>query len=339
MAEKEQRMSDAIPKRFPITEIILSLLGKGKMQLIFFLIFVLFFPFLAPVLKEFDSVYQFRVNSNLAYPWPKYEDLWLSFYTCVILILILITLKFTLKGWSERLIVERHTGKERQVRAEKFIESLFKTLYFTFAFVFGYWVAKDSYFLPPYLGGKGDVNMTWNDFPFQSIETFPYIREYILIQLGYHTQSFIVHIFSKPRNDFMEMLLHHSMTVCLVSLSYLMNYQNISHLILYTHDLSDLFVCLSRTLMDTKHKKFTFVSYIAIMISWFYMRLFIFPLDLIRVGAYEGPIHEIYGLPVMSAMVHVLLILHIYWYILLIKMGLRFMKTGVPVDTQKKLTE
>jgi len=238
------------------------------------------------------------------------------------------------------VISERHHGKERLVRAEKLVEHLFKTIYFTFSFTLGYWVAKDSFFLPASLGGKGDVNLVWADFPYQSFETFPYIREYLMIQLGYHAQSFIVHILSKPRNDFMEMLLHHSMTVCLVSLAYLMNYVAISHLILFTHDLSDIFVCLTRTVMDTKiNKAISFASYISIMVTWFYMRLWIFPLDLLRMGAYECPLEEVYGLGVLAGMAHVLLVLHVYWYILMIKMGVRFVKSGVPVDDMKKLSE
>mmetsp|Transcript_6283 Transcript_6283/g.6169 ORF Transcript_6283/g.6169 Transcript_6283/m.6169 type:complete len:143 (-) Transcript_6283:18-446(-) len=139
----------------------------------------------------------------------------------------------------------------------------------------------------------------------------------------------------------MEMLLHHSMTVWLVTSAYMMNCVVVSHLVLYTHDLSDLFVCLTRTLMDTRHKYITFVSYIGIMITWAYMRLYIFPFDLMRVGSYYGnPVaHEVYGLGILSAMVHVLLVLHIYWYILLIKMGFKFIKSGDPVDTQRKLNE
>jgi len=215
-----------------------------------------------------------------------------------------------------------------------------KFLYFSFSVVYGYWVAYDSYFLPPSLGGKGDIDKMWTDFPYQGIETFPYIRGYLMIQLGYHLQSFIVHVCSKPRNDFMEMLLHHSLAVWLIALAYFMNYVIASHLVLFTHDLPDLFVYLTRTLMDTNQKKLTIFSYGSIMISWFYMRLYIFPVDIMRVSAYSNPIRDkMYGLPIMEAMVYVLLVMHVYWFILLAKMGWRFASTGVGVDTMKDLKE
>ncbi|CAG9330162.1 unnamed protein product [Blepharisma stoltei] len=341
MAGKLQQDGETEPKQFPMTELFRSLIGKGKMQLIFFLIFLLFFPFLAPFLKDFNDTLQWRIASNPNYPWPKYDDLWLACYSCIILIGLMLLFKFSLKPLAERIIVPRYTGKERTTRAEKLVESLFKALYFTFSVVFGYWVAKDSYFLSWKLGGKGDVNLMWTDFPFQSTETFPYIREYLMIQLGYHTQSFIVHILSKPRNDFMEMLLHHSLTICLLTSGYLMNYVVMSHLVLFVHDIPDLFVYLTRIFMDTKHKNITFLSYIGIMISWAYLRLYIYPFDLIRMGSfYDNPVsHEIYGMGILSGMVHVLLLMHIYWYVLLVKMGFKFVMTGVPADTQKKLNE
>ena len=238
-----------------------------------------------------------------------------------------------------KIISERYKGKEREARAERMIKSLFKGIYFTFVVGFGYYIAKDSYFFPSSLGGHGDLETVMNDLPFFNLEGIFYLKEYFMIQLGYHFHSLIVHICSPIRNDFMEMLLHHTMTVMLVSLSYLMNYLPMSLLILFSHDVSDAFVCYSRFFVDTDYTNCSLGSYIGLMTTWVYTRLIIFPFDLIRMSCYTNPmIHEMHGIGILGAMIHALAVLHFYWFILLIKMGLKYAKSSVTVDLQQDLS-
>jgi len=157
-----------------------------------------------------------------------------------------------------------------------------------------------------------------------------------MIQLGYHLKSFLIHVWNKPKNDFMEMLLHHSMTVFLISLAYLMNYVTMSLLVLYSHDFADIFGCFVQTFVDTNRKWLTFTCYIMLLISWFYTRLWVFPNELIRASCYENTV-EIHGLFVMGGMLHFLLVLHVYWFYLFIRMGMRFLRTSHVEDIQHKI--
>lgn len=339
MVRKETEASGSIPKRFPLTKTIWNSLGTSKMQLLFFAIFLMMCPFLALFLKEFNSIYQMRVANNPTYDWPLYSDLLLALLSSIIITLLLFFIKATCTGLFENFISERYQGKERKDRAEKMVKSAFKGSYFFFAAVFAYFIAKDSFFMPRNLGGIGNVEDTFLGYPYFSKEGLYYFKEYFMIQLGYHFSSLVVLIFSEIRNDFMEMLLHHSITVFLLSLAYLMNYLPVSLMILYTHDISDAFVCLVRVFVDTKHKYITFVCYVLLMISWVYTRLYVFPFDLIRIGTYHNPVpHEIYGMGILGAMAHILVVLHIYWFYLLVKMGIKFIKTSTPSDLQNNLS-
>jgi len=283
---------------------------------------------------------EFRIQGNPDYPWPQYSDFWLTAKTVAALFVVQTFMKYALLPFTQKTISEKYQGQERTDRAKRQLDSIFKGSYFVFAIVFGYIVAKDSYFFPVLLGGRGEARLMFKDFPYQTTEEFPLIREYLLVQLGYHTHSFIVHVFSKPRNDFIEMLLHHSMTVFLISLAYLMNYVCGSLLILVTHDVSDFCVYLTRVFVDTNNTKATVVSYSLLMTSWIYTRLFIFPYELIYWGTYYSiAFEEIYGIWLMGAMLHFLLVLHIYWFYLLIKMGMRFAKKGTTKDLQHNLTK
>jgi ceramide synthetase len=133
----------------------------------------------------------------------------------------------------------------------------------------------------------------------------------------------------------MEMLLHHIVTVFLIGLAYFMNYVTISLLVLYTHDIGDFFLNYARVLIDTRFKNLGAFMCIMVLASWGYMRLYIFPVHLIRTAVYENPVHEqIYGMFVLGSMLHVLLILHIFWYVQLVRYALRFIKEQTPEEVK-----
>jgi ceramide synthetase len=339
MARKETDASSAIPKRFPMTEAIWKSLGESKMQSLFFFIFLVGLPFLAFFLHEFDSIFQMRVSANPSYDWPKYSDLTLALISTVIIIVIFQVIQKFFTGVCESFISPKYKGIERRDRAEKMIKSLFKGTYFTFASVFAYLISKDSFFMPASLGGSGDVEKTFEGYPYFDKSGLRYMKEYFMVQLGYHFSSFLLLFVGKMRNDFMEMLLHHSITVFLLSLAYLMNYWPISLMILFTHDVSDAFVCFTRVFADTSYSKVVLVCYIMLMVSWVYTRLIIFPFDLIRISCYQNPkIEEIYGIGILGSMAHALIFLHIYWFILLCQMGYKFIFHKVQNDTQNDLS-
>ena len=341
MVRKETPASSAIPKKFPMTDTLWVSLGKNKMQLLFFIIFLLLCPFLALFLREFNNIYQMRIVQRPDYKeWPLYSDLLIALMFSALLTAVLLVSQTLFTGYAAKLVSERYQGQERMERAERMIKSLFKGIYFTVVVGFAYFIAKDSYFFPPSLGGKGNVDEAFKDTPYFDQTGVPYIKEYFMLQLGYHFHSLIIHVTGKIRNDFMEMLLHHSITVLLVSLAYLMNYLPMSLLILFSHDISDAFVSYTRFLVDTNFKYLTFFVYLFLIISWFYTRLVIFPFDLIRVSCYTNPMmHEMYGIGILGAMVHVLVLLHLYWFVLLINMGIKFVKTATPEDTQQSLSQ
>jgi len=161
------------------------------------------------------------------------------------------------------------------------------------------------------------------------------MKEYLMVQLGYHLSAFILLFTKQIRKDFLEMFLHHFITLFLLGLAYLMNYWPISLMILFVNDVSDAFVSYTRVFVDTIYSKIALVFYVFLMFSWVYMRLIVFPFELLRVSCYQNPkIDEIYGIGILGSMAHALVALNIYWFILLVNMGLRFLRTKETMDTQ-----
>ena len=314
-----------VQEAFIFTRLIKKVLEIGKIQLLFFLMLILFFPPLVPFLREIDGVIQMRKANNPSYLWPDYQDLRITLYTAVFIYLLKGVLNRPLKALMLSSLQDKFQGKEREERAERSALNAFKGMYYLFAVILGYNVAKNANFFPTQLGGHGHIESMFDDFPYQPYDSFPYIRIYIMIELGYHLFSLVNHLASKPKSDFMEMLLHHCITLVLVAMAYFMNYVTISHLVLFSHDSSDLFVDTTRVLADSKWKKLLMVSGACLISMWLDMRIYIFPVYLIYHGYWFNKAEpEIYGRHLMGWMLHVLFILNVYWFILIVKMVLRY---------------
>jgi ceramide synthetase len=146
--------------------------------------------------------------------------------------------------------------------------------------------------------------------------------------------SLIAHCMAPARHDFMEMLLHHVSTVLLLSGSYLMNYLPVAALILLIHDIADIFVYGARLFLDTKYVSVAFMSYLGLLTAFIYGRLIVFPFWLIWYAVWFNYDYyqEVPGFWLMAVMLHFLLLLHIYWFFLLLGLGYNYVFKGKATD-------
>ena len=151
-----------------------------------------------------------------------------------------------------------------------------------------------------------------------------------MIALGYHSFSLISHLIGPIRNDWVELILHHSITVSLIFNGYFANLIPISGMISIVHDVADVFVYLARTIIDTIYDKMAFFWYVSLMIVFAYGRLYVYPFYLIYYSMWYNEDHadDIPGFKLMYFFLHALLGLHIYWYYLMVHIGLGYVKKG-----------
>ena len=90
---------------------------------------------------------------------------------------------------------------------------------------------KDDYYMPYSLGGKGDYRDALRDFPYQKHS--PWLKEYILVTSGYHLSGLIIHFLECKRSDYIEMGMHHIMTIFLFVGMYLFNIWEIGSVIAF----------------------------------------------------------------------------------------------------------
>lgn len=86
-------------------------------------------------------------------------------------------------------------------------------------------------------------------------------------------------MFGRKKYDFSENLLHHIVSVTLVSISYFLNFHSLSSIMLIT-DCTDIFVALFKLTIDVRGDVLAGVGYFSMLFSWFYLRLLVFPMVL-----------------------------------------------------------
>lgn len=114
----------------------------------------------------------------------------------------------------------------------------FKAIYFGTVTVWGYMVLKDQYYMPVSMGGTGDFRRTHDEFPYA--QHLQGLKEYILIPMGYHLGSLVMHFVGPRKNDFVEMGLHHLVALYLFGGCYLTNIWEIGAVIAFVHDVADM---------------------------------------------------------------------------------------------------
>lgn len=92
--------------------------------------------------------------------------------------------------------------------------------------------------------------------------------------------------------------------------------------------------------MDAGHLPLTLFVYMSVVVSWAYTRLFVFPYHLIATSVFTLPranpeVPGIFKDP-MNIMLCILVVLHAYWYYLILAMGANFLHQGVVDDILEK---
>jgi acyl-CoA-dependent ceramide synthase len=75
----------------------------------------------------------------------------------------------------------------------------------------------------------------------------PLMKSYYLLQASYWTQQLLVLVLGleKPRKDYLELVIHHIVTIYLISSSYVVNLTWIGNAVFITMDVSDVFLAVS----------------------------------------------------------------------------------------------
>ncbi|ELP95158.1 protein ASC1, putative [Entamoeba invadens IP1] len=280
-----------------------------------------------------------RGTEFLDSPLPTPVDLvyFIIPFTVISLLRIVLAQNLFLKIAKKVVFVKPDWTKEfTEFRYERFGLTFFKFLYYMMIAPLGIYLFRNEDWMPAALFGRGksDLMLIYENFPY--VPEVKYLSIYYCLELGYHFHSLVFHLCSTPRNDYYDTLLHHVATIFLVVFSYLNNCGRIGICVMVLHNIVDAVMYFTKCTNDFKNQIPCDIGFIFLVISYARFRLWVFPRYIIYAafqayhvipeGATGGYI--VYGL--LVGMLCSLLVLHIYWFSLILDMVKKlFSKKGV----------
>ncbi|CAJ2654102.1 unnamed protein product [Trifolium pratense] len=192
--------------------------------------------------------------------------------------------------------------KEMEVKIGKCTESMWKLTYYATVEAF---ILKFTYQEPWFTNSK----LYFKDWPNQELN--------IAAILGWETR----------RKDFAVMFSHHVITVILIGTSYLTSFFRIGSIILALHDASDVFLEAAKVFKYSGREFGASVFFAFFAISWLVLRLIFFPFWVIRATSLDlqqclnlSESFPMFLYYVFNTLLIMLLIFHIYWWMLICAM-------------------
>lgn len=189
---------------------------------------------------------------------------------------------------------------KREVSTSKMTKKMFCTLFFMFMTAYGYFVLKQTEYLPWFLGGSAssaDVAKLYEKYPVQDHPEYnDSLRLYYLISFGYHIKS-LYSLWSDnrkaPRHDLLEMILHHVTTIMLYFYSYYNYIHKFGSLVMFLHDWADITTSFMKFIYETEYKSIIYANAFTNLFIWGYSRLFAYPLLIFYGKIYRPPVQQV----------------------------------------------
>lgn len=211
---------------------------------------------------------------------------------------------------------------------QKFCETGWRWSFYSFIFCYGVCV----------LWGKEwvwDLSHCYQGYPYHPVHREVWL--YYMLELAFYYSLTIIHLTDPVRRkDFWEMLLHHCITITLLSLSWTAQFVRIGTLVLIIHDSADHLLELAKMIKYCKYQKACDVVFVMFFITWVTTRCFVFPLWILRstlvdAFTYVGTFPLLY---IFNAMLCGLQVLSLIWTYLIIKAILKAFSKGGMEDTR-----
>lgn len=302
--------------------------GSWLNRLFLFLTFVCFagtFWMMFGYESFWDKIIFYKPNN---YQLPLISDLKYAFYLLPIFIAVKLSFERGCQGLMYHFLSQKYKNpydedlyKTGQIYKKKLATNLFKVVYYTFMVIFGHFALRDLSFFPTELLGSGDMkNMFSAGVPqylfFEKTELF---NVYYMLGLAFVLTDLIwLLLVYECQSDFYIMLLHHSITISLVAFSYLTNYSQIGVIVFYLHDVTDIFVYITRIIINTDYRDAIKVPVCTVLlISYLFFRIYLFAKLILTVYWYMN--HWNLFSNTLWLFKCILLTMHVYWVSQIIK--------------------
>lgn len=274
------------------------------------------------------------LTSTTPYSIAAYLKLTLaSFIGCVLLRVVLDV--FVFQPIGRKVMLEKREQKMQKLpdklhsTVSKFTESLWKLSVYMSLWTFALYALVDKQWLY-------ETKHYWEGLPNQLQSKRVY--QLLFVQTGFYLSSIVMlQFWETRRKDFPVMMGHHFTTLALLVCAYSLGYDRVGSVILLLHDFSDILLELAKLFNYAKWENASMVMFVGMAASWFYLRLVLFPRNVVYSTLYEH--EEVLGYPMafhwpINLLLCTLVVMHVYWFYLIIKVAIKALQ-GMQRDVRE----
>ncbi|GAA5995755.1 uncharacterized protein JCM10292_004725 [Rhodotorula paludigena] len=180
----------------------------------------------------------------------------------------IVVFSFLRQSITEYLIrpLASQLGLRTEGKITRFMEQAYAVVYFSASGAFGLYVMSRQ---PSWWY---QTEHFWLGYPHWRMDGV--LKSYYLLQFSYWLQQMIILVMGleKPRTDFVELVIHHIVTLWLVGWSYMINLTLIGTAVFVSMDLPDICLAFSKCLNYLDLQRTSEVSFVFFLAVWHYMR-------------------------------------------------------------------
>lgn len=209
-------------------------------------------------------------------PIGQWSDLSFMFYSIFIVAALKRVLYFFTKDFSERRIaVKNHP--DHDARVAKVMCTQFQAIFYTLTSIFAFYMYWGHPNLYNWVSGPASTGGMFYNWPYIQ---FPYQKEFIMLQLGYHMHNFLeLFVEKRHTSQFVQFFIHHLLTITEIMWSYYTNNYGAAIIVLLVHDVCDIPLNLAKLMRDldlmSTHIKILDCVFLCIPLSWLYFRIIV----------------------------------------------------------------
>lgn len=225
--------------------------------------------------------------------------------------------------WSEEKVdrwIRRRLTRKKTLK--KFTESAWRFTFYFCVVCYGVYTLWDKSWLY-------SINYCWYDFPHHNITND--IWRYYMLELGFYWSLTFSQFIDAKRKDFLQMFLHHTVTIALLTLSWATNFFRLGSLVLVIHDFADVPLEATKLARYVKNQRATDLCFAVFAVTWIMSRLVLFPgiiYNTLFKAHFVIPFFPAYY--VFNSLLCTLQILHIVWTWFIIKIAIRAVSPSDP---------
>ena len=152
-----------------------------------------------------------------------------------------------------------------------------------------------------------------------------------MLQLAWYAHQLTTHLFlDARRKDFWLMLAHHVATLLLIEGSRRLNYYRVGLMVMLAHDPCDVALDGAKLLQYLRRTRAAACVYVALVFCWAGTRLAFFPYLIYSLWAHAPSRvpNDCQGCAALGAMLALLQIFHIFWFVQILQVGWRALSSG-----------